>query len=249
MVKVKRVELATEARRVNQEMVARLGGELAAARKRRRLTQQQVGDGVAVARSTVSAAENGHGAGLTLDTWQRLCLAAGRPLRLELQRDPLEEPADAGHLGVQELILRLGRAAGYRATFELPTRPDDPRRSVDVGLRDDRRRRLLLIEAWNTFGNVGAAVRSTNRKIAEADGLAAAIWGEERHEIAACWVVRATRRNRELLARYPELFSSRFPGSSIGWVRALTSGSPPPPEPGLVWCDVNATRLFAWRRS
>jgi transcriptional regulator with XRE-family HTH domain len=212
------------------------------------LTQQQVGDLVSVARSTVSAAENGRGAGLTLDTWQRLGLAVGRPLRVDLQRDPLEEPADAGHLAVQELILRLGRAAGYRTTFELPTKADDPRRSADVGLRDDRRRRLVLVEAWNTFGHVGAAVRSSNRKVAEAAGLAAIFWGEGQHEIAACWVVRATRRNRELVARYPELFASRFPGSSLGWVRALTSGSKPPAEPGLVWCDVAPTRLFAWRR-
>jgi len=248
VVKAKRAELAAEARRRNQEQAARLGGELVASRKRRRLTQQQVGDLVSVARSTVSAAENGRGAGLTLETWQRLGLAVGRPLSVELHRDPLEEPADAGHLAIQELILRLGRGAGYRTTFELPTRPDDPRRSVDVGLRDDRQRRLLLVEAWNTFGNVGASVRSTNRKIAEADGLAAAIWGEGQHEIAACWVVRATRRNRELVARYPELFASRFPGSSMGWVRALVGGSKPPAEPGLVWCDVAATRLYPWRR-
>ena len=248
MVKLKRAELSAEARRRNQEQCARLGGELVASRKRRRLTQRQVGELVDVARSTVSAAESGRGAGLTLETWQRLGLAVGRPLKVELQRDPLEEPADAGHLAIQELILRLGRTAGYRSTFELPTRPDDPRYSVDVGLRDDRQRRLLLVEAWNTFRNVGASVRSTNRKIAEADGLAAAIWGEERHEVAACWVVRATRRNREFIAHYPELFASRFPGSSARWAQALTVGSKPPAEPGLVWCDVNATRLFAWRR-
>ena len=248
VVKRKRSELSAEARRRDQEQAARLGGELVASRRRRNLTQQQVGDLVDVARSTVSAAENGHGAGLTLETWQRLGLAVGRPLRVELQRDPLEEPADAGHLAIQELILGLGRAAGYRGTFELPTRPDDPRRSVDVGLRNDRQRRLLFVEAWNTFGNVGASVRSTNRKVAEADGLAAAIWGEGQHEVHACWVVRATRRNRELVARYPELFASRFPGSSVGWVRAITSGSKPPAEPGLLWCIVGASRLFAWHR-
>ena len=45
----------------------------------------------------------------------------------------------------------------------------------------------------------------------------------------------------------PEVFASRFPGSSR--VEALTRGDPPPAEPGLVWCDVSATRLFAWRRA
>jgi hypothetical protein len=51
------------------------------------------------------------------------------------------------------------------------------------------------------------------------------------------WVVRETARNRALLARYPEIFASVFTGSSRGWVLALTTGSEPPDEPGLVWCD------------
>ena len=249
MVKRKRGELAIDARRRSQEQAARLGGQLATARRRRRLTQRQVGDLVGVARSTVSAAERGAGASLTLDTWQRLGLAVDRPLIVELQRDRLEEPGDAGHLAIQELILRLARRAGYRTSFELPTRPDNPRHSVDVGLRDDRRRRLILVEAWNTIGNVGAAVRSTNRKLAEADALAASIWGEEPHAIAGCWVVRATRANRHLVTRYPELFAAMFGGSSIGWARAIEAAGDPPGAPGLIWCDVRATRLFAWRRA
>jgi hypothetical protein len=62
------------------------------------------------------------------------------------------------------------------------------------------------------------------------------------------WVVRATARNRALVARYPEVFAARFPGSSARWVAALTTGALPPSQPGLVWSDVGATRLFAWRR-
>ena len=65
--------------------------------------------------------------------------------------------------------------------------------------------------------------------------------------MATVWVVRATRRNRDLVARYPELFASRFTGSSRAWVQALTTGSAPPSDLGLVWCDVRATRLYAWR--
>jgi hypothetical protein len=44
------------------------------------------------------------------------------------------------------------------------------------------------------------------------------------------------------------VFASRFPGSSRRWVDALTTGTPPPRETGLVWCDVGATRLSEWRR-
>ncbi len=183
-----------------------------------------------------------------MDTWQRIALALDRPLRVELARDQLDEPVDAGHLAIQELVLRLTRAAGYRTTFELPTRPSDPTRSADVGLRSDRARRLVLVECWNVIGDIGGAARSTNRKLAEAEQLAVGIGGERPYRTAGCWVVRATKRNRELVARYPEVFATRFPGSSMGWLRAVADGAEPPDEPGLLWCDMTAKRLFAWRR-
>jgi len=254
MTKLKRPELASEAVRINLEQLARLGGDLRAARIRRRPTQTQLGSRVGLARSTVSDLERGRGGGHTLDTWQRLALAVDRPMRIELRRDGREEPADAGHLAIQELVLRLGRRAGAKGTFELATRPSDPSRSTDVGLRDDRNRLLILVECWNTFGDVGAAVRSTNRKLAEAADLAVAIGGERPYRVAGCWVVRDVPRNRNLIGRYPELFASRFPGSSALWTHAL--GGPagsgqrhdPPLELGLVWCDARATRLFPWRR-
>jgi hypothetical protein len=65
--------------------------------------------------------------------------------------------------------------------------------------------------------------------------------------VTGVWVIRATRANRELLATYPALFAARFPGSSRAWVRALVTGAPAPHEPGVVLCDLGATRLFEWR--
>ena len=153
-------------------------------------------------------------------------------------RDSLEEPADAGQLGVQELVLRIGRRGGYRRTFELATKPSDPSRSTDVGLIDDTNRRLVQVECVNTFGNVNASIRSSDRKRAEAEELAIAMGHGDPYSVHIVWVVRATRRNRQLIATYPELFASRFTGSSRAWVEALSSGTPPPAELGLVWCDV-----------
>jgi hypothetical protein len=150
---------------------------------------------------------------------------------------------------MQELALRLGRETGRARTFELPTRPANPSHSIDVCLRDDAQRFLIIEECWNMFGNINASVRSTRRKIAEAAELAVAVGGDEGlYRVAAVWIVRDTWRNREILARYPEVFSSAFTGSSRGWVRALSVGGAPPEEMGLVWCDVRATRLFTWRR-
>lgn len=244
----KRRAVGSEARRLNQEQCARFGAELRASRKRRRLTQQKVADVGGVGRATVSRLERGLGASLSLDTWQRVALVLDRPLRVEFGRDPAEEPADAGHLRVQELVLRLARTAGYTGSFELATKPSDPTRSTDVGLRHHRRRLLVLVECWNTIADIGAAARSSQRKQAEAEAFAIAVGGEQPHRVASVWVVRATQRNRGLVARYAEVFASRFPGSSTAWVRALTEAGEPPAQPGLVWADLAATRLFAWRR-
>ncbi|NJD27248.1 MAG: helix-turn-helix domain-containing protein [Chloroflexi bacterium] len=249
MPKIKPAELAAEAQRTNMEQLARLGGEVRTSRRRRRLTQQQLADLAGISRSAESRIELGRGGGHTLDTWQRLGLALERPLSVALARDALDEPDDVGHLAMQELVLRLGRARGLTGSFELRTRPAEPWRSTDVGLRDNRRRLLVLFECWNTFGDVGAAARSTNRKIAEAEDFGVVVGGETPYRVASCWVVRATKRNRALVARYPEVFAARFPGSSVGWVRYINGlADEPPPQQGLVWCDVATTRVFPWRR-
>jgi len=216
-----------------------------------------------VGATTVGRIERGGGAPASLDTWARLTAVLGLPFRVELGRDPIEQTVDAGHLAIQELLLRLGRAHGRARTFELATRTHDPSRSVDVCLRDDRQRLLILVEAWNRMDDIGAAARSTDRKVAEAQGLAAVLGAQypldggvpdhdpqdgPPYRVASAWVVRATRRNRTLVARYPEVFRARLPGSSLGWLGALAAGHEPPLEPGLVWSDVAATRLFAWRR-
>jgi transcriptional regulator with XRE-family HTH domain len=248
MAKYKPRELAAEARRRNQQQLSGLGRQVRDARHRRRLTQQELADAAGISRSSGGRIERGQGGGQTLDTWQRVAMAVGTPLVVKLQRDPLEDAADAGHLAMQELLLGLGRRTGRGRSFELPTRPAEPWRSTDVCLRDDPRRVLILCECWNSFGDIGAAARASMRKVAEAESLATVIGGDRPYRVASCWVVRDTGRNRALVRRYPEVFAARFPGSSRAWVSSVANGSDAPVEPGLVWCDVGATRLFAWRR-
>jgi transcriptional regulator with XRE-family HTH domain len=228
-------------------VVQRLGEAIRSARRRRRLTQAQLGERVGVSRGTVARIEQGRGQGVPITTWLALAAALHLTPRFELQRDWREEPVDAGHLAIQDLALRLGRMSGYDRTFELRTRASDPSRSVDVALRSDRHRRLVVVECWNTIGDVGAGARTFGRKLAEAGDLAVAIGGDRPYAVHGVWIVRASRRNRDLVARYPEVFRAAFPGSSTGWVAALTRGDPPPRDAGLVWCDVGASRVHAWR--
>jgi transcriptional regulator with XRE-family HTH domain len=240
--------LQAETRRRLRPTLAREGEKVRSARKRRGWTQQRLGNESELSQTTISQMERGDGATLSIAAWQRVGIALDLPLDVRLGRDSREETADAGHLGIQELVLRLGRAAGYGRTFELPTKPSHPQLSTDVGLVDPPNRRLLLIECVNSVGDIEAATRSSDRKAREAEGLAIALGHGQPYTVHVCWVVRSTRRNRELLARYPEIFASRFTGSSRAWVRALVAGGESPPGRGLVWSDLGATRLFDWRR-
>jgi transcriptional regulator with XRE-family HTH domain len=219
------------------------------ARKRRRLTQADLGGRLGISQSEMSRLELGLGDGAPIRIWLAIAVELGLRPTFELGRDVREEPADAGYLAIQELLLRLARATGSSGTFELPIRPSDPSHSIDVFVRDDVHRRLIVEEAWNTLGDIGAGARSFARKLAAAQELAVGIGGERPYEVRGVWVIRATRRNRTIVARYPEVFAGHFQGSSRAWAAALQTGSAPPAEPGLVWCDVAATRIFPWRRA
>jgi transcriptional regulator with XRE-family HTH domain len=242
----RRAAIAIEADRLARDQLGQIGREVRASRRRRAWTQAQLAERSGLARDVVGRIELAK-TRLDVDALQRIGLALGRRLQIRFGRDSLDEPVDAGHLAMQELVLRLGRAAGCTGSFELPTRPAEPWRSIDVVLGCAARRFMILCECWNTIGDIGAAVRSTTRKAAELEAMAAGRFGPD-VDVGTVWVVRATARNRSLVARYPEVFASRFPGSSRQWVEALNRGPAPPKEAGLVWCDIAANRLFAWRQ-
>ena len=224
-----------------------LGRSVRASRLRRKWTQAGLAAKTGVSRSQIAKLETGRGSTVRPAEWFALAEALGLHLRFEFARDPLERPADAGHLDIQQLILKLARAAGFdERRVEMPGRGGH--RWTDVAIVKRSARVLALVECVNTFGDVGAGFRSSDRKLADALELAAALGGEGvPFQVASCWVVRDSARNREIVGRYRELFESRFSGSSLAWVRALTKGDPVPAEPGLVWCDLRATRLFARR--
>jgi transcriptional regulator with XRE-family HTH domain len=240
-----------DAGRLTLAMADTLGKSVKESRIRLGLTQAELGIRVGVHQSWISRIELGHGEAVPLELWVALGVALGRPLAIGFTR-PLGEtrgPADAGHLGMQESLLTLARSTGRPSTFELPTRPSDPARSIDVCVRDRRHRVLIIEEAWNTFGDVGAAARSTNRKVAEAADLAATIDGGSPYRVASVWVVRPSSANRALLRRYPGIFAAACPGSSRAWVRALTTATAPPIGRGLVWLDPGTGRITEWRRA
>ncbi len=250
MSRVRRTDAEVQAARESARIGATLGSDLQRTRKRRRMTQQALGERIGLRQTRISEIEGGHGATAPLETWIALGIAVDRPLAVSLSRDiQPDEPRDAGHLAAQELVLRLARQHGRHADFELPTRPSDPARSIDVALRDDAARALIVVEIWNRLDDLGAAARATTRKASQAKGPAVlAARDGPPYRVAICWLLVDTAANRRLVARSPEILETRFPGTSLGWVRCLTEGLPPPTEPGLAWIDPRSGRIVPLRR-
>lgn len=193
--------------------------------------------------------ESGRSLALPTPVWFAIAQALGRYLRFEFARDPLTELVDAAHLAIQELVIRVAKPAGWEVQLEAKIPAWESNRSIDVRLVDRQERRIVIVECWNTFGDLGAAARSSNAKVRDEQAHAVAMaGGGEPFDVGLVWVIRDTQANRELVAKYANIFDARLPGSSSGWLRAITTRGPMPTRPGLVWCDVRAMRLFARRR-
>jgi hypothetical protein len=106
------------------------------------------------------------------------------------------------------------------------------------------------VEIWDWFDDLGDAFRSSDRKVARIDRAVTARGGHPGTPplVGCLWVVRATRRNRALVAQLSTTFRARFPGSNAAWVAALTDAAAPmPTSPGFLWISVDGRRLWAAR--
>lgn len=213
-----------------------LGRDLRRTRIRRRLTQEQLGDKVAVSQAEISALEAGRGGRTSIEMWVAIGIALGRPIAIGFSREVVDPaPADAGHLDAQELLLRLAAAGGWRGRPEAPSDPADPRHSTDVELRSVDGR-IVLVEVWNRLADIGAGLRSSDRKLALVRQRADT-------DIGSSWLFVDTAANRQIVRRYPAIFRARFGGSSTAWIRAITSGAQCPSRPGIAWIDVRSGTL------
>lgn len=190
--------------------------------------------------------ELGRGAGASLESWAAVTAAVDEQFVAYLERAAgASLPRDHAHLKGQELVVRTATPGGWRPMPEAGL--GDPlayrSRSVDVLLERPERCEVAVVEIWDWFDDVGAALRSLDGKVdtaASRHGVGIAVRG--------LWVVRATRRNRDLGAHHPAIFAAKFPGAGSAWLRALRDPSRPMPGGnGFVWVDVKATRLFASR--
>jgi transcriptional regulator with XRE-family HTH domain len=219
------------------KLAVHLGRSLKQARGDRGYSQATAAAAAGLAQTSWSELECGLGAAVSLRVWVRAGDAVGADLRAYLERaSAADQPRDAVHLRHQELVARLAMDGGWQV---------DPEASLtSAGVADlllTRRSEVALVEIWNWFGDVGDAFRSWDRKLER-------LRSGTDDPVSGCWIVRATRRNRDLLASHRTIFAARFPASASHWLGALSDPrAPMPVQPAILWVAVNGDRLFARR--
>jgi hypothetical protein len=73
---------------------------------------------------------------------------------------------------------------------------------------------------------------------------------DELPRVSGVWVVRATQRNRQLVAAHREFFNALLPGSGTAWLQALGQRAVPmPARAARLWVSVDGRRVLAPRRT
>lgn len=244
----KRTNLQASADRHAVELSKRAGKMLRDARRLWHRTQAQASVRAGLSQSAWSRLELGDPRA-TLARWDRAAFAVGGSLDVFIRRTSAADmPRDAVHLRHQELVIRTALTGGWRSLPEEPIdREARTSRAADVILQRDNE--YAIVEVWDWFVDVGAALRDFDRRVDALERLVIARMKEDAAPIiAGCWVVRATQRNRRLVRGHENLFQARFPGSGHTSLAAMSSaGVSMPREPALLWVTVAGDRLFPAR--
>lgn len=193
----------------------------------------------------------------TLATFNRAAFAVGGALDVWVkQTSAATPPRDAVHLRNQELIIRLSKPGDWTSLpEEFIDRDARTSRAADVLLErraqaNAKQREYALWSVTDWIEDAGAVVRDFTRRLAAIDRYAVArmLGDEPVPNTSGCWLVRATRRNRQLIAEHRNFFRARFPGSGRAWLASLSNpGAPVPKQPALIWVSVKGDRLLPAR--
>ncbi|HEY4659138.1 MAG TPA: helix-turn-helix domain-containing protein [Gemmatimonadaceae bacterium] len=251
---VRRTSLQARADEASDELARKLGRMLRDGRLRLRLKQAEATARAGLSPSEWSVLELGRSPA-TVPTINRAAFAVGGSLDAWIKEtSAADRPRDAVHLRHQELIIRLSTGGAWQPLpEEFLDREARTSRAADVLLTrrpTDRPREYALWEVSDWIEDAGAVVRDFTRRLAAVDRYAVARMqdAEPVPSTGGCWLVRATQRNRTLIAEHRHFFRARFSGSGRAWLAALTKPRQPlPTQPALLWVSVNGERIFPAR--
>src|SRR4029079_16779185 len=103
-------------------------------------------------------------------------------------------------------------------------------------------REIAVVELVDLIADAGQDMRGLSDKVA------AIRRARPDARVAGLWAVRATHRNRALIAELGPLIDARFPAHSGAWLKALHDPrTRMPSDDGLVWARVDGSGLVGRR--
>lgn len=232
-------------RRRSHYLAARLGIGLRESRLALRLTQHQASDRAGVSQSFWSKLERGAGAMASLETLAACASAVDAELAAFIQAQPGSDlPRDIAHLRGQASIVRFAELGGWKARVEEAIDPLARRsRSIDVHLERTARKEIAVVELVDLMTDGGEAMRGLSDKVAAIRRVNPG-WA-----VGGVLALRATARNRRLVADLEAVIRARFPARPMDWIAALSDANRPmPATDGFVWVRVDGSGLFPARR-
>lgn len=216
---VERSRVGPTADRHSTDLSLRLGKSLRDARIRAGLTQAEGAARAGLSQGAWSRLERDGDPRYTLATWDRAAFAVGTTLNAYLpETSAADMPRDAVQLKAQELVIATAKVGGWHGLLEQQIdREVRTSRFADVLLQRPRQQptEVALIEIIDWFADVGAPMRDWPRRLAavERQAIARMVDDQDVPRVSGCWIVRATKRNRQLVGEHSNLFRNRFPGS------------------------------------
>ena len=157
---------AVAGRRRAGVVAQRLGVALRDARLAAGMRQRELAIESGTSQPRVSELERGLGASASIETWAVVAAAVGEQLVGFLEVAPgANPPRDIEHLRRQSAVIDVAKAGGWRALPELAIDPVAIRsRSIDLVLLRHKTGDVIVVEIWDWFDDVGAALRSIDGK-------------------------------------------------------------------------------------
>jgi transcriptional regulator with XRE-family HTH domain len=223
----------------------RLGMALKEARLLTATTQHEVAHRAGLSQARLSELERGDGSTASLETWSLLVAAAGEQIVAFLEHAPgADRPRDMEHLRRQNAVVNIARNGGWTA---LPSSRSIRRRSdrgllMSLSSGGSRTKRLSSRSGTGSMMSAPASADSMRSRtpwlLVSPQALRTAGCGAS--EVCSSCAGRAAigASSTSCAAFRGPLFAARFPGSSVGWLRAF--GEPThamPAADGLLWTD------------
>ena len=232
-------------RRRTSYLADRLGVALRDSRQAMGLRQLDAAERAGVSQAFWSLLERGGGGTASLETLASCAAAVSTQLAAFVEAVPgATLPRDIEHLRRQQLVIASAAVGGWSATPERAIDPAAGRsRSIDVQLQRPARHEIAVVEIEDLLADGGQAMRGLEDKVAAVRRGVGPDWS-----VRGLLILRSTNRNRTLVRELRDLFATRFPASSEGWLAALRDPvRPMPRSDGLVWSSLDGRRLFAVR--